>query len=77
MTDMLVKSAENVNIVNNLNNLLMRYGHGQVARIKSRISNQSCSVHSCFNFENPALRILWQVRLQEKNNILDVSQTFV
>ena len=56
MTDMLVKSAENVNIVNNLNNLLMRYGHRQVARIKSRISNQSCSVQSCFNFEKSGFK---------------------
>ena len=77
MTDMLVKAAENVNIVNNLNNLLMRYGHGRAARLKSRISNQSCSVQSSFKSENPAERILWQVRLQEKNNVLDVSQTFV
>lgn len=53
MTDMLVKAAENVNIVNNLNNLLMRYGHGQVARTKSRILNQSCSVQSSFKSENP------------------------
>jgi len=51
MIDMLVKAAENVNIVNNLNNLLMRDGHGQAARIKSWISNQSCSVQSSFKSE--------------------------
>lgn len=70
MTDMLVKAAENVNIVNNLNNLLMRYGHGRAARLKSRISNQSCSVQSSFKSENPAERILWQVRLKKKNKII-------
>jgi len=52
MIDMLVKAAENVNIVNNLNNLLMR--DGQAARIKSWISNQSCSVQSSFKSENAA-----------------------
>ena len=70
MTDMLVKAAENVNIVNNLNNILMPYGHGQVARIDSRMSIQSCSVQSSFKSENRAWRILWQVRLKKRIKFL-------
>ena len=66
MTEMWVKAAENVNIVNNLNNLLMRYGHGQVARRKSRTSNQPCSVQSSFKSENPALKNFMTSTAEEK-----------